>query len=41
MVTIPDHLLGDRIYTHPAVDGLTFTGSYETGMRVYRGFLRE
>ena len=41
MVTIPDNLLGDRIYTHPAVDGLTFTGSHETGMRVYRGFLKD
>jgi 1-pyrroline-5-carboxylate dehydrogenase len=30
--------VGAGLVAHPGVDGLTFTGSYETGMSVYRQF---
>ena len=29
---------GRALVAHPGVDGLTFTGSYEVGMQVYKGF---
>ncbi|HST54404.1 MAG TPA: aldehyde dehydrogenase family protein [Solirubrobacteraceae bacterium] len=40
LLTIPEQRLGERdwFYTHAGLAGLTFTGSYETGMRMYRGF---
>ena len=41
LVTIPDACLGERLYGHPGLDGLTFTGSHATGMRVFHGFSRE
>ncbi|HXB64190.1 MAG TPA: aldehyde dehydrogenase family protein [Solirubrobacteraceae bacterium] len=41
MLNIPDERLGKRLYTHPGLDGLTFTGSHATGMRVFHGFSRE
>lgn len=30
--------VGARLVAHPGVDGLTFTGSYATGMSIYRTF---
>jgi 1-pyrroline-5-carboxylate dehydrogenase len=41
MLTIPDERLGERLYGHRGLDGLTFTGSHATGMRVFHGFSRE
>lgn len=41
LLTIPDERLGKRLYGHPGLDGLTFTGSHATGMRVFHGFSRE
>jgi 1-pyrroline-5-carboxylate dehydrogenase len=41
VLSIPDERLGERLYTHPGLDGLTFTGSHATGMRVFHGFSRE
>jgi 1-pyrroline-5-carboxylate dehydrogenase len=29
---------GDMLVRHPGVDGVTFTGSYEVGMQIYRTF---
>ena len=31
-------VVGDRIVHHPDVDGITFTGSYEVGMSIYKSF---
>jgi 1-pyrroline-5-carboxylate dehydrogenase len=41
MLTIPDERLGERLYSHRGLDGLTFTGSHATGMRVFHGFSRD
>jgi 1-pyrroline-5-carboxylate dehydrogenase len=41
LLTIPDERLGERLYGYRGLDGLTFTGSHATGMRVFRGFSRE
>jgi 1-pyrroline-5-carboxylate dehydrogenase len=41
MLTIPDERLGERLYGHRGLDGLTFTGSHATGMQVFHGFSRE
>ena len=27
--------VGDQLWKHPDVDGITFTGSYEVGMEIY------
>jgi 1-pyrroline-5-carboxylate dehydrogenase len=37
-VTGPGETVGAALVADPRVDGLTFTGSYETGMHVYRSF---
>jgi len=31
-------VVGDRMVHHPDVDGITFTGSYEVGMSIYKTF---
>ncbi|HWX46201.1 MAG TPA: aldehyde dehydrogenase family protein [Solirubrobacteraceae bacterium] len=38
LLTIPEQRLGERLYGNPALGGLTFTGSYATGMEIFRGF---
>jgi len=37
-VTGPGETVGAALVTDPRVDGLTFTGSYETGMEIFRSF---
>jgi len=37
-VTGPGHTLGQALIDNPAVAGITFTGSYEVGMGIYRNF---
>ena len=32
---------GDRLVHHPDVDGITFTGSYEVGMGIYKNFAKD
>lgn len=39
-VTGPGSTLGQALIDNPAIDGLTFTGSYEVGMRIYRDFAK-
>jgi 1-pyrroline-5-carboxylate dehydrogenase len=34
-------IVGDAIVHHPDVNGITFTGSYEVGMGIYRTFARD
>jgi 1-pyrroline-5-carboxylate dehydrogenase len=41
LLTIPDERLGEALYAHRGLDGLTFTGSHATGMRVFHGFSRD
>lgn len=36
VLTGPGETVGDALAHHPGVDGLTFTGSYEVGMSLYR-----
>jgi 1-pyrroline-5-carboxylate dehydrogenase len=40
LLTIPDERLGEQLYGHRGLDGLTFTGSHATGMQVFHGFSR-
>lgn len=37
-VTGPGSTLGEELVTNPEVDGITFTGSLEVGMHIYRQF---
>jgi 1-pyrroline-5-carboxylate dehydrogenase len=37
----PGETVGNALATHPHVDGLTFTGSYEVGMKIYKNFARD
>lgn len=37
-VTGPGSSLGQALIEHPDVDGITFTGSYDVGMKIYREF---
>ncbi len=37
-VTGSDKVMAQSLVDHPGVDGLTFTGSYEVGMGIYRQF---
>ena len=38
LVTGPGRTLGEALISDPGVDGITFTGSYEVGMHLYRTF---
>ncbi|HEX2980241.1 MAG TPA: aldehyde dehydrogenase family protein [Anaerolineaceae bacterium] len=37
-VTGPGSTLGQALIDHPEVDGITFTGSFDVGMKIYRDF---
>jgi 1-pyrroline-5-carboxylate dehydrogenase len=37
-VTGPGGTLGQALIDHPLVSGITFTGSFEVGMKIFRGF---
>ncbi|MBI1722763.1 MAG: aldehyde dehydrogenase family protein [Gemmatimonadetes bacterium] len=37
-VTGPGSTCGQELMSNPGVDGITFTGSYDVGMRIYRTF---
>jgi 1-pyrroline-5-carboxylate dehydrogenase len=37
----PGETVGDALVNHSAVDGLTFTGSYEVGMKLYKNFAKD
>jgi 1-pyrroline-5-carboxylate dehydrogenase len=37
-VTGPGSTVGQELVTHPGVDAITFTGSYDIGMSIYRAF---
>jgi 1-pyrroline-5-carboxylate dehydrogenase len=41
VVTGPGDTVGAELESNPGLDGLVFTGSYEVGMRLYRGFTRD
>jgi len=38
VVTGPGRIIGNALVHHPQVGGITFTGSYEVGMDIYRTF---
>ncbi len=37
----PGSVVGDEIVNHPDIAGITFTGSYEVGMGIYKGFAKD
>lgn len=37
-VTGPGGTLGEELITNPGVDGITFTGSFDVGMHIYKSF---
>ena len=37
-VTGPGSTLGQALIDSPEVDGITFTGSYDVGMKIFRDF---
>src|SRR5712691_834956 len=41
ILTGPGSTVGDELYNSPDVDGLTFTGSYNVGMQIYRNFAKD
>ncbi len=41
VVTGPGETVGQALVAHPDVAGITFTGSYEVGMEIYRTFTRD
>jgi 1-pyrroline-5-carboxylate dehydrogenase len=41
VLTGPGSTVGQALYNHPDVDGLTFTGSYAVGMQIYRNFAKD
>jgi 1-pyrroline-5-carboxylate dehydrogenase len=41
VVTGPGETVGQALVAHPDVAGITFTGSYEVGMEIYRTFSRD
>jgi 1-pyrroline-5-carboxylate dehydrogenase len=41
LVTGPGETVGAELEENPDIDGMVFTGSYEVGMKLYRGFTRD
>jgi 1-pyrroline-5-carboxylate dehydrogenase len=41
LVTGPGETVGAELEENPGLDGLVFTGSYEVGMKLYRGFTKD
>jgi 1-pyrroline-5-carboxylate dehydrogenase len=41
VVVGPGETVGAALANHPGVDGLTFTGSHEVGMRLYKSFAKD
>ena len=41
LVTGPGETVGAELEESPGIDGMVFTGSYEVGMKLYRGFTQE
>jgi len=41
LVTGPGETVGAELEENAGIDGLVFTGSYEVGMRLYRGFTKD
>jgi len=41
VITGPGETVGAELESNAGIDGLVFTGSYEVGMRLYRGFTRD
>ncbi len=41
LVTGPGETVGAELEENPGIDGMVFTGSYEVGMRLYKGFTRD
>jgi 1-pyrroline-5-carboxylate dehydrogenase len=41
LVTGPGETVGAELEGNPGIDGLVFTGSYDVGMRLYKGFTTE
>ena len=41
LVTGPGETVGAELQENAGVDGMVFTGSYEVGMRLYRGFAKD
>ena len=41
LVTGPGETVGAELEENPGVDGMVFTGSYEVGMRLHKGFTRD
>ena len=41
LVTGPGETVGAELEENPAVDGMVFTGSYEVGMKLYKGFTKD
>ena len=38
LVMGPGDTIGQALQTHPGIDGIVFTGSYEVGMKLFHGF---
>src|SRR5207244_8483755 len=41
ILTGPGSTVGNALWQHPDVGGLTFTGSYPVGMQIYRNFAKD
>ena len=41
LVTGPGETVGAELEENPDIDGMVFTGSYQVGMKLYRGFTRD
>ncbi len=41
LVTGPGETVGAELQENPGIDGMVFTGSYEVGMKLYKGFTKD